>query len=80
MSGTLMIRNRPDDGPEDMTMKATFDRIAEQDDKSAHDRLVELVLAYKLEHPERTEAQAQMACFTAYPKLHREYLNSNGSF
>ena len=73
-------RMRLDQSQGDDTMKAQFDRIAEQENVSAHDRLVEMVRSYKLEHPNESPQAAFMACATAYPKLHKEYLDANGSY
>ena len=38
-----------------MSLSAQFTRIAEDTERSAHDRLVEAVQVYKIEHPETCE-------------------------
>lgn len=76
--GTLMIKDRPD-GPKDSSMNTeTFSRIAAKENASPHDRLVEMTAIYRAEHPDASERAAQSACFSMFPELHREYLNSNG--
>jgi hypothetical protein len=60
-----------------MSLSAQFTRIAEDTDRSPHDRLVEAVQVYKIEHPETDELTAQRAVFAAMPEVAREYLDSN---
>ena len=67
-----------------MSLSASFSRLEEQEDVSAHDKLVEGVRLWKIENPksERVNAadyeqQAQSCVFQAMPTTHQEHLDSN---